>query len=157
MRRCWGLVSREIEDRLADIIEFADIGQFIDQPVKSYSSGMVVRLAFAVQSQIEPDILIVDEALSVGDAKFQAKCFDRLKKLKERGTSIPVSHAFERATVTHCNRAVLLHDGAMLEIGEPRRIVNRYLDLLFGRETQGCGNKGRRPIACVPSGDGCPV
>ena len=129
-----GLGQQEIEDRLSDIIEFADIGQFIDQPVKSYSSGMVVRLAFAVQSQIEPDILIVDEALSVGDAKFQAKCFDRLKKLKERGTSILlVTHSSEQI-VTHCNRAVLLHDGAMLEIGEPRRIVNRYLDLLFGRE-----------------------
>lgn len=129
-----GLAQQEIEDRIGDIIEFADIGQFIDQPVKSYSSGMVVRLAFAVQSQIEPDILIVDEALSVGDAKFQAKCFDRLKKLKERGTSILlVTHSSEQI-VTHCNRAVLLHDGAMLEIGEPRRIVNRYLDLLFGRE-----------------------
>lgn len=129
-----GLGQQEIEDRLADIIEFADIGQFIDQPVKSYSSGMVVRLAFAVQSQIEPDILIVDEALSVGDAKFQAKCFDRLKKLKERGTSILlVTHSSEQI-VTHCNRAVLLHDGSMLEVGEPRRIVNRYLDLLFGRE-----------------------
>ena len=129
-----GLGQQEIEARLADIIDFADIGQFIDQPVKTYSSGMVVRLAFAVQSQIEPDILIVDEALSVGDAKFQAKCFDRLKKLKERGTSILlVTHSSEQI-VTHCTRAVLLNDGAVLEIGEPRRIVNRYLDLLFGRE-----------------------
>lgn len=129
-----GLSQQEIEARLADIIDFADIGSFIDQPVKTYSSGMVVRLAFAVQSQIEPDILIVDEALSVGDAKFQAKCFDRLKKLKERGTSILlVTHSSEQI-VTHCTRAVLLNDGAMLEVGEPRRIVNRYLDLLFGRE-----------------------
>lgn len=128
-----GLSQQEIDARLADIIDFADIGQFIDQPVKTYSSGMVVRLAFAVQSQIEPDILIVDEALSVGDAKFQAKCFDRLTKLKERGTSILlVTHSSEQI-VTHCSRAVLLSDGAVLEIGEPRRIVNRYLDLLFGR------------------------
>lgn len=128
-----GLSQQEIDARLADIIDFADIGQFIDQPVKTYSSGMVVRLAFAVQSQIEPDILIVDEALSVGDAKFQAKCFDRLTKLKERGTSILlVTHSSEQI-VTHCSRAVLLNDGAVLEIGEPRRIVNRYLDLLFGR------------------------
>lgn len=129
-----GLSRQEIDERLADIIDFADIGQFIDQPVKTYSSGMVVRLAFAVQSQIDPDILIVDEALSVGDAKFQAKCFDRLKKLKERGTSILlVTHSSEQI-VTHCTRAVLLNDGAVLEIGEPRRIVNRYLDVLFGRE-----------------------
>lgn len=129
-----GLSKHEIENRLEDIISFADIGQFIDQPVKTYSSGMVVRLAFAVQSQIDPDILIVDEALSVGDAKFQAKCFDRLKKLKDRGTSILlVTHSSEQI-VTHCTRAVLLNDGAMVEIGEPRRVVNRYLDLLFGRE-----------------------
>jgi lipopolysaccharide transport system ATP-binding protein len=131
-----GLEPQEIEARLDDILAFADIGAFIDQPVKTYSSGMVVRLAFAVQSQIEPDILIVDEALSVGDAKFQAKCFDRLKKLKERGTSILlVTHSSEQI-VTHCSRAVLLNEGAMLEVGEPRRIVNRYLDLLFGRERQ---------------------
>lgn len=129
-----GLNRQEIENRLDDIISFADIGQFIDQPVKTYSSGMVVRLAFAVQSQIDPDILIVDEALSVGDAKFQAKCFDRLKKLKDRGTSILlVTHSSEQI-VTHCTRAVLLNDGAVLEIGEPRRVVNRYLDLLFGRQ-----------------------
>lgn len=145
-----GLGQQEIEDRLADIIEFADIGQFIDQPVKSYSSGMVVRLAFAVQSQIEPDILIVDEALSVGDAKFQAKCFDRLKKLKERGTSILlVTHSSEQI-VTHCNRAVLLHDGAMLEVGEPRRIVNRYLDLLFGRERKAAETKDADPVLASP-------
>ncbi len=128
-----GLGKKEIEARLSDIIDFADIGQFVDQPVKTYSSGMVVRLAFAVQSQIEPDILIVDEALSVGDAKFQAKCFDRLKSLKARGTSILlVTHASEQI-VTHCDRAILLNGGAMVEIGEPRHIVNRYLDLLFGR------------------------
>lgn len=134
-----GLNKQEIENRLDDIISFADIGQFIDQPVRTYSSGMVVRLAFAVQSQIDPDILIVDEALSVGDAKFQAKCFDRLKKLKDRGTSILlVTHSSEQI-VTHCTRAVLLNDGAMVEVGEPRRVVNRYLDLLFGRE--------RKPVA----------
>lgn len=129
-----GLNKQEIENRLDDIISFADIGQFIDQPVRTYSSGMVVRLAFAVQSQIDPDILIVDEALSVGDAKFQAKCFDRLKKLKDRGTSILlVTHSSEQI-VTHCTRAVLLNDGVVEEVGEPRRVVNRYLDLLFGRE-----------------------
>ena len=128
-----GLSQSEIDERLDSIIDFADIGRFIDQPVKTYSSGMVVRLAFAVQSQIEPDILIVDEALSVGDAKFQAKCFVRIKKLKERGTSILlVTHSSEQI-VTHCTRAVLLNDGAVVEIGEPRHVVNRYLDLLFGR------------------------
>lgn len=128
-----GLSQEEIDAKYDDIVAFADIGQFIDQPVKTYSSGMVVRLAFAVQSQIDPDILIVDEALSVGDAKFQAKCFERLKRLKERGTSILlVTHSSEQI-VTHCNRAILINEGSLIDIGEPRSIVNKYLDILFGR------------------------
>lgn len=129
-----GLSTEEIDERFDSIVSFADIGQFIDQPVKTYSSGMSVRLAFAVQAQIDPDILIVDEALSVGDAKFQTKCFTRLKQLKERGTSILiVTHASEQI-VTHCSSAILLNSGVQLETGEPRRVVNRYMDLLFGKE-----------------------
>lgn len=129
-----GLSHDEIDARFDAIAAFADIGQFIEQPIKTYSSGMVVRLAFAVQSQIDPDILVVDEALSVGDAKFQAKCFDRLKQLKEQGTSILlVTHSSEQI-VTHCSRAFLLNDGFVLEEGEPRRVVNRYMDVLFGKE-----------------------
>lgn len=129
-----GLSNAEIDARYDDIVSFADIGQFIEQPVKTYSSGMVVRLAFAVQSQIDPDILVVDEALSVGDAKFQAKCFDRLKKLKDGGTSILlVTHSSEQI-VTHCTSALLLESGKVFEAGEPRSVVNRYMDLLFGKE-----------------------
>lgn len=129
-----GLSKAEIDTRFDDIAAFADIGQFMDQPVKSYSSGMMVRLAFAVQAQVSPDILIVDEALAVGDAKFQAKCFERLKQLKESGTSILlVTHSSEQI-VTHCSRALLLNSGSVLEMGEPRRVVNRYMDLLFGKE-----------------------
>jgi lipopolysaccharide transport system ATP-binding protein len=95
---------------------------------------MIVRLAFAVQSQIAPDILIIDEALAVGDAKFQAKCFDRLKKLKDGGTSILlVTHNSEQI-VTHCTGALLLENGKVLEAGKPRSVVNRYMDLLFGKE-----------------------
>ena len=106
-----GLSLDEINKRYDDIVDFADIGEFINQPVKTYSSGMVVRLAFAVQSQIEPDILIVDEALSVGDVKFQAKCFDRLRQLKENGTSILlVTHSSEQV-VSHCTAALLLNKG----------------------------------------------
>jgi len=82
-----GLSKEETENKLDDILSFADIGGFINSPVRSYSSGMLVRLAFAVQAQIDPEILIVDEALAVGDAKFQAKCFSRLKRLKQDGTS----------------------------------------------------------------------
>jgi lipopolysaccharide transport system ATP-binding protein len=129
-----GLSNEEIDAHFDDIVAFADIGQFIEQPVKTYSSGMVVRLAFAVQSQIDPDIMVVDEALSVGDAKFQAKCFDRLKKLKDGGTSILlVTHSSEQI-VTHCTSALLLENGKVFEAGNPRFVVNRYMDLLFGKE-----------------------
>jgi lipopolysaccharide transport system ATP-binding protein len=145
-----GLNSEEIDDRLDAIVSFADIGQFIDQPVKTYSSGMSVRLAFAVQAQIDPDILIVDEALSVGDAKFQAKCFARLKQLKENGTSILlVTHSSEQI-VNHCSTAILLNDGVQLETGEPRRVVNRYMDLLFGKEKREIGARSNESTDELP-------
>jgi lipopolysaccharide transport system ATP-binding protein len=129
-----GICRQEIEERFDSILAFADIGEFIDQPVKNYSSGMALRLAFAVQAQIDPDILIVDEALAVGDARFQAKCFERLRQLKENGTSILlVTHSGEQI-VTHCSRAVLLESGCLREVGEPRKVMNHYMDILFGRE-----------------------
>lgn len=129
-----GLSLPEIDERFDAIAAFADIGGFIEQPVKMYSTGMVVRLAFAIQAQVDPDILVVDEALAVGDARFQAKCFDRLKRLKDSGTAILlVTHSGDQI-VTHCSNAILLNDGGQLESGEPRRVVNRYMDLLFGRE-----------------------
>lgn len=128
-----GLSNEEIDSCYQDIVNFADIGEFIDQPVKTYSSGMMVRLAFAVQAQVRPDILIVDEALAVGDAKFQAKCFERLRRLKCNGTSILlVTHSAEQI-VTHCSKAILLEKGEIIEIGEPRDVVNSYMDLLFGK------------------------
>jgi lipopolysaccharide transport system ATP-binding protein len=129
-----GLAASEIASRMEAIAAFADIGEFLDQPVKTYSSGMLLRLAFAVQAQISPEVLIVDEALAVGDARFQAKCFDRLRQLKASGTSILlVTHSTEQI-VTHCDRAVLLEAGGVQMLGAPRDVVNRYLDLLFGRE-----------------------
>lgn len=131
-----GLSKDEIDARFDEIAAFADIGEFIERPVKTYSSGMMVRLAFAVQAQVEPNILIVDEALAVGDAKFQARCFERLKQLKEGGTSILlVTHSSEQI-VTHCTKAILLNEGVQLETGKPKQVVNRYLDLLFGKEKQ---------------------
>lgn len=143
-----GLSKSEIESRMDDIINFADIGHFIDSPVRSYSSGMMVRLAFAIQAQIEPEILIVDEALAVGDAKFQAKCFARLKQLKEKGTSILfVSHATEQI-VTHCDSAILINDGLMLMEDRPRVVVNKYLDLLFGKN-----DKKRKKISSSDTTD----
>lgn len=129
-----GLNRDEIDACYEDIVAFADIGEFINQPVKTYSSGMVVRLAFAVQAQVSPDILIVDEALAVGDAKFQAKCFECLRQLKSKGTSILlVTHSSEQI-VAHCSKAILLDAGRTIEYGEPRHVVNRYMDILFGKE-----------------------
>ena len=141
-----GLSKEEVDMRFDDIAAFADIGQFIDQSVRTYSSGMAVRLAFAVQSQVEPDILVVDEALSVGDAKFQAKCFERLRQLKENGTSILlVTHSSEQI-VTHCSTAILLSNGVQLEAGEPKHVVNRYMDLLFGKEKTAIQTESKRHL-----------
>jgi len=129
-----GLSHQEIENKIEDILAFADIGEFIEQPIKLYSSGMIIRLAFAIQSQVDPDILIVDEAIAVGDAKFQAKCFDRLKRLKENGTCILlVSHSTEQI-LTHCSKALLLNNGKQIVFGNTKKVVNTYLDLLFGRD-----------------------
>lgn len=129
-----GLSQAEIDERFDEIAAFADIGDFIEQPLKMYSSGMQVRLGFAVAACVEPDILIVDEALAVGDAKFQAKCFRRLKQLMDNGTSILfVSHSTEQIT-RHCDRAVLLEGGRVDCIGKPKDVCNRYMDLLFGSE-----------------------
>ncbi|WP_460120609.1 ABC transporter ATP-binding protein [Pseudomonas sp. H3_G09] len=129
-----GLSRDEVDQRFDAIASFADIGEFIDQPVKAYSSGMAVRLAFAVQAQVDPDILIVDEALSVGDARFQAKCFERLRQLKDNGTSILlVTHASEQV-VTHCSRAILLDRSRVEMIDKSRPVINRYLDILFGKD-----------------------
>lgn len=136
-----GLSKQETDARYDAIVEFADIGDFVDQPVKTYSSGMMVRLAFAVQAQVEPDILIVDEALAVGDAKFQAKCFERLRQLKNGGTSVLlVTHSSDQI-VTHCDRAMLLERGEVVEVGQPKRVVNSYLDMLFGTKRRTVANR----------------
>ena len=140
-----GLTREHVDGYFDQIVSFADIGEFLDRPVKTYSSGMSVRLAFAVQAQIEPDILIVDEALAVGDAKFQIKCFNHLKKLKDNGTSILlVTHSTEQI-VSHCNHALLLDEGRVRAMGAPRTVVNQYLDLLFGRERADIGDKSLAP------------
>ena len=129
-----GISREEIDRRFADIEAFADIGEFIDRPVKSYSSGMYVRLAFAVSACVEPDILIVDEALAVGDAKFQAKCFRRFEELVARGTTILfVTHSIDQIT-RHCDRAILLEGGVVRLAGLPKDVANTYLNLLFGVE-----------------------
>ena len=121
-----GLRKEEINARLDDIVAFADIGDFLDQPVKTYSSGMYVRLAFAVIAHVDADILIVDEALSVGDMYFQAKCMSHIKKLIEAGvTFLFVSHD-SNAVKALCRRAVYLGDGKVLAVGPTDEVVDAY-------------------------------
>lgn len=128
-----GMSREETQAKFDAIVRFADIGEHLDQPVKTYSSGMAVRLAFAVQSHADPEILVVDEALAVGDAKFQAKCFERLKQLRAQGTSILLVTHDSAQVVTHCDRAILLRHGAMQTQGLPRDVINAYHEQLFGK------------------------
>ena len=126
-----GLSNKEIDARLDDIVAFAEIGKFIEHPVKTYSSGMVVRLAFAVAINVEPDILIVDEALSVGDELFQRKCFSRIETIKRGGATILfVSHSGS-TIVELCDRAILLDSGQKLAVSNPKQIVGYYQKLLY--------------------------
>ncbi|MCG6134184.1 MAG: ABC transporter ATP-binding protein [Nostoc sp. LLA-1] len=125
-----GLSREQIETKFDEIAAFAEIGDFIEHPVKTYSSGMALRLAFAVVANTEPSILIVDEALAVGDAKFQARCMKRIRQLKEQGVTILfVSHDSGSVKML-CNSAVLINHGRILEIGEPKEVINHYIALL---------------------------
>lgn len=126
-----GLNQDQTAAKYDEIVAFSEIGEFIDQPVKSYSSGMVMRLAFAVAIQIDPDILVVDEALSVGDERFQRKCFSRIEAIRARGATILfVSHSAGQI-VQLCDRALLLDAGELLEEGAPKRVVGHYQKLLY--------------------------
>ena len=131
-----GYSVEEIARLMPEIEAFAEIGDYIDQPVRVYSSGMQVRLAFSVATMARPDILIVDEALSVGDAYFQAKCYQRIAQFKEQGTTlILVSHSVGDI-VKHCERAILLKDGRVAVDDSSRIVTNHYLDALFGKHPQ---------------------
>lgn len=128
-----GFSKEEIDAKLDSILEFADIGDFVNQPVKTYSSGMFVRLAFAVAINIDPEILIVDEALSVGDVFFQAKCFKKFEEFKENGKTILfVSHDLGSIR-KYCDRAILLDKGRMIGDDEPPKIINLYKKALVGQ------------------------
>lgn len=126
-----GLSNQEIDARFDAIADFADIGNFIEQPVKTYSSGMIVRLAFSVAINVDPDILVIDEALSVGDEFFQRKCFSKIETLKNKGVTILfVSHSGS-TIVELCNHAILMDDGERLLTGVPKQVVGRYQRLLY--------------------------
>jgi len=125
-----GMSRREIQAREERIIEFSELGDFIDSPVKQYSTGMYMRLGFAIAVEVDPDILLIDEILAVGDSAFQQKCIARIEDFRERGkTIVYVSHA--AVTVKQlCTRALLIHEGALLADGTPDEIFDRYNDIL---------------------------
>lgn len=124
----FGLKKKEVDNRLEEIIRFSELEEFIDQPVRTYSSGMYMRLAFSVAINVSADILLIDEILAVGDASFQKKCFNKLTELKEMGTTIViVSHSIDQVK-SICNRAIWIYEGLVREDGNPNEVCAHYLD-----------------------------
>lgn len=121
-----GMSIEQIQSQMLNIEDFAEIGQYIDQPVRTYSSGMQVRLAFSVATALRPEILIVDEALSVGDAYFQAKCFSRIKEYKSRGTTLLIVSHDQAAIANLCSRAILIEKGRIVADTVPTDVMNLY-------------------------------
>ncbi len=125
-----GFSRRDMEEKLRDILDFADIGDFVYQPVKTYSSGMFVRLAFALAINVEPEILIVDEALSVGDVFFQSKCYRRMEEIRQNGTTILMVTHDMGSVIKYCDRVVLLNKGNYVAEGAPGKMVDLYKKIL---------------------------
>lgn len=133
----FGLTRKEIDARLNDIIDFSELEEYIDNPVRTYSSGMYMRLAFSVAINVDADILLIDEILAVGDANFQAKCFNKLREIKANGTTIViVSHSLNQIEQI-CERSIWIHKGQIKAAGVPRDIHLMYLDFM--------GKKGAKP------------
>lgn len=125
-----GYTKEQMEKRVPSILEFADIGEFINQAVKTYSSGMFARLAFAVAINVDPEILIIDEALSVGDTRFQIKCMNKMKQMMEGGTTVLFVSHDTNAIRRFCMKAIWLNNGILKEVGEVNKIADKYLDFL---------------------------
>jgi ABC-type polysaccharide/polyol phosphate transport system ATPase subunit len=134
-----GLTRRQMEERIPEILAFAEIGDFVEQPVKTYSSGMFMRLAFSVAIHVDPDILLVDEALAVGDLIFQHRCISRIRRLRAAGKTILFVTHDPQALTRFCDRAILLDSGRKLEDGSPEKVAQRYQDLIFQRERRQAG------------------
>ncbi len=125
-----GYTKREMMERQQSIIDFADIGEFIDAPVKQYSSGMYMRLAFSVATEVDPQILLVDEILAVGDVGFQEKCFEKLRRFRDSGkTIILVTHNMDNVR-RHCERAVVIDHGSILVDGTADEAVTEFNNLM---------------------------
>lgn len=131
-----GFSKKEIDEKINRIIEFADIGDFVNRPVKEYSSGMFVRLAFSLSIALEPEILIVDEALSVGDIFFQTKCYKRMDELKKAGTTIVMVTHDLGAVIKYCDRTLVLHNGKQIAVGTPHEMVDLYKKILAGKSAE---------------------
>ena len=142
-----GLSRKEARDRVDDVIAFAELESFLDLKLKNYSSGMNVRLAFSTAIQVDADILLIDEVLAVGDAAFQQKCFEQFRRLKEEGRTIAfVTHDMS-AVERFCDRAMLIEQGEIVEIGDPERIARLYNEVNFGKLSAG---RHGRPSTAAP-------
>jgi lipopolysaccharide transport system ATP-binding protein len=144
-----GIDHDEMKERMGPILRFADIGDFIDRPVKTYSTGMYVRLAFAVAINVDPEVLLIDEALSVGDMYFQHRCINKINELKARGKTILfVSHdpAF---VVTLASQVAWIHEGRLLQYGAPERIVSEYMAMVASRELRERRSAEARPVPAL--------
>src|SRR2546423_12614554 len=134
-----GMRRSEIRRKLDSIVEFSGVGRYIDVPVKRYSSGMYVRLGFAIAAHLDPDILLLDEVLAVGDAAFQAKCLDRIAELRKTGRTIVfISHDLA-AVYRLCDRALLLSHGCVLADGHPREVIDQYQQITFAWQETNTG------------------
>lgn len=136
-----GYTKEQMEERVPKIIEFAGIGDYIHQPVKTYSSGMFARLAFAMAINVEPDILIVDEALSVGDIYFQSKCFKKMDEIKKRGTTILLVTHDMSSVVKYCDKVVVLNHGKVIKEGNPKEMVDIYKKILVNQYDENSGKE----------------
>ena len=135
-----GMKKKRIMEKMQDIIKFAELEEYIDQPVKVYSSGMIVRLAFAIIAYIEADILIIDEALAVGDVFFTQKCMRFIRRFKQNGTILLVSHD-ENAILSICDKAVLLENGRLVAEGSPKKIIEKYNERLRNKSQKNSEDK----------------
>ncbi|MCI9072819.1 MAG: ABC transporter ATP-binding protein [Lachnospiraceae bacterium] len=144
----FGLTRSEIDARLEDIISFSELGEYINVPVRTYSSGMYMRLAFSVAINVDADILLIDEILAVGDAAFQAKCFNRLREIKAEGTTIViVSHSLSQVEQI-CDRAIWIREGLIAREGQPREVIQSYMGWIMnqGQESDSCNIPGEKPV-----------
>jgi ABC-type polysaccharide/polyol phosphate transport system ATPase subunit len=131
---CLGLTRAEVERKAQEIIAFSGLGDAIDQPLRTYSTGMQARLTFSTAVSVDPDILIIDEALSVGDAQFQLKCFRRIREFRERGKTILLVSHDSNAVLGFCDRALVLEKGRVYAQGSPHEMVKAYHELIFGSD-----------------------